>query len=352
MSIRAGIFGVSGYSGLELGWLLARHPEVELAFATSDRWQGRTLGEIIPSAARFRNLALTTVKEGEAAAPACDVVFLATPAEASLSLVQALSQAPQAPRPRVVDLSGAFRLADASLYPRYYGFEHAAPGRLAEARYGLIDWFAPSLREAALVANPGCYATAASLALAPLLAEDLIEPDVIIDAASGVTGAGRRSSEAYSLAELDGDVFAYKVLAHQHTPEIAQTLSTVARSPVDVTFTAHLLPVRRGILATSYARLRAGAGAAEARAAFSRHYAANSGVLLMNSPEEVRLRRVVGTNDAAISVSVDEASRRVVVVSALDNLMKGAAGQAVQCLNAMFGFPLQTAVGDLKGHAP
>lgn len=349
MSIRAGIFGASGYSGMELAWLLARHPGVELVFATSDRWQGRTLGEVIPSAAQSRDLALTSAKEGEDSARDCDVVFLATPAEASLSLVQALSGAP---RVRIVDLSGAFRLRDASMYPRWYGFEHSAPGRLAEARYGLVDWNASILREAALVANPGCYATVASLALMPLLAEDLIEPEIIIDAASGVTGAGRRSSEAYSLAELDGDVFAYKVLAHQHTPEIAQTLSAAARGPVDVTFTAHLLPIRRGILATSYARLKPGISPADARAAFSRHYATNSGVLLMKSPEEVRLRRVVGTNDVVIAISADEVSRRAVVVSALDNLIKGAAGQAVQCMNAMFGLPLLTAVDDLKGHMP
>ncbi|MBX5482831.1 MAG: N-acetyl-gamma-glutamyl-phosphate reductase [Myxococcaceae bacterium] len=330
---RVGIVGASGYSGMELTRILARHPRVEVAFATSDRWAGERVGAradaIGPSAA----LRYAAPSEAEALARGCAVVFLATPAEVSLKLAPKLI----AMGVRVIDLSGAFRLRQASAYPAWYGFEHGAPALLESAAYGLTEVFRGRVREAQLVANPGCYPTAATLALAPLVKSHLIEPQmVVIHAASGVTGAGRGSGEDYSFCEIDGDFRAYKTLRHQHTPEIDQTLATIAGCQVPVTFLPHLLPIRRGILCTTVAFLTRGASAAAARAALTEAFGDEPFIALLGSADEVALKHVVGTNRCEIGLSSDGA--RVVVTSAIDNLVKGAAGQAVQNLNVMLGF--------------
>jgi N-acetyl-gamma-glutamyl-phosphate reductase len=244
---------------------------------------------------------------------------------------------------KVIDLSGAFRLRDAALYPKNYAFEHTEKKLLSEAFYGL-----PELSRAPagtrLVANPGCYPTAVSLALAPLIEAGLVEGPFIADAASGVTGAGRKASEDLSFAEVDEDFRAYKVLRHQHQPEIAQTLDR------PVTFTAHLLPVKRGILATCYARLARGKQAADLRSALLHKYANAPFVEVLGSPDEVALKSVVGTNLCQLAVASD--GETAVVVSAIDNLVKGAAGQAVQNLNLIMGWPETAGLDALRGFHP
>jgi N-acetyl-gamma-glutamyl-phosphate reductase len=236
---------------------------------------------------------------------------------------------------QVVDLSGAFRL-DAADYPRWYGFEHGAPAWLGRAHYGLPELFGPPPR-GALVANPGCYPTATLLALAPLVREGLVEPaGIVVDAKSGVTGAGRQTGEAYSFVEVDGDVRAYRVLAHQHTPEIARALGRVhAGAGARLAFTAHLLPVARGLLATCYARPRAGADAKRVAECLADAYVRAPFVRAV-APDQVMLKRVVGTNLAQVGATANDDV--VVAVGAIDNLLKGAAGQAVQNLNAMNGW--------------
>jgi N-acetyl-gamma-glutamyl-phosphate reductase len=306
--VTVGIFGASGYSGLELASLLAAHPDVRLCFVTSDRLAGQSCG------------ALTYSTHDEGLAQSADIVFLATPPAASKAL------APQI-RGRVIDLSNAFRFSD-------------------NASYGLVPWFDSS--KARLIANPGCYASAAILGLAPLVSAQLLQPEVIIDAASGTSGAGRRASEDYSFTELHDDLFAYKVLKHQHTPEIAMALARLGGEAFDVTFTPKLLPVRRGILATCYGRLRKGVTAAEAQAAFSR--CQGPFIRIEAQAEAVRLRRVVGTNDLLLHLAIDDTNGRVVVLSALDNLLKGAAGQAVENMNLALSLPRSRGLEALRVH--
>jgi N-acetyl-gamma-glutamyl-phosphate reductase len=264
----------------------------------------------------------------------CRAIVLATPPNVSLSLAPPL----RARGIQVIDLSGAFRLRDAAQYPPHYGFEHSAPGLLAEARYGLPELNRADLGHAALIANPGCYATAVALALAPLLRADLVEPDTLIaDAASGVTGAGRKTSEELAFGEAAEDFRAYRVLRHQHTPEIEQTLTMGVGPPVRITFTPHLLPLRRGILATIYAHLKPRVPRSAPLEALTEAYRGEPFVGVRASPEDVSLRRVNGTNRCELSVAGDERGQ-LVMTSALDNLLKGAAGQAVQNLNLALGF--------------
>jgi N-acetyl-gamma-glutamyl-phosphate reductase len=347
-----GIIGASGYTGIEATRILALHERVELRLVTSDRWAGETLSRRLGLAGALGALKYAPLEKSVELARECEVVLLATPAEYSLEVTPALLAAGV----RVVDLSGAFRLKDASLYPTAYGFAHKAPALLAEAVYGLPELFREEVARARLVANPGCYPTAAALGVAPLLKAGLLEPgSVIVDAASGTTGAGRKGSEDLSFTEVDEDFRAYRVLRHQHTPEIAQTLGRAAGRAVPTTFTAHLLPLKRGILATAYARLAPGRSAREVQAALQGFYASAPFVTVLGGPDEVNLKQVVGTNRCTVAVAADEGGQdpgRVVVVSAIDNLVKGAAGQAVQNLNFMMGWDEAVGLASLRGFYP
>lgn len=329
VSARVGIVGASGYSGMVAARLLLGHPHAELVFCTSDKWTGDRVGERV-GLRDARTLSFVANARALEASEGCDVVFLATSAEVSLELAPKLRAAGKS----VIDLSGAFRLREKSSYPKWYGFEHHAHSLVATAHYGLPELNGAPPRDA-LVANPGCYATAAILALNPLLRAGLVESaGLIVDAASGVTGAGRQAKEGYSFAELDGDFRAYKLLSHQHTPEIAQAIGVGG-----LTFTAHLLPVRRGILATCYARPR---GSAKQMEAALRDAYARAPFVEVAAPEEVTLASVVGTNMCRVGVTANDDV--VVVLAAIDNLVKGAAGQAVQNLNLMLGLDERTAL--------
>jgi N-acetyl-gamma-glutamyl-phosphate reductase len=344
-----GIVGASGYSGIELTRILSGHPEVELRFATSDRWEGESLGERLGIRGGAANLRYAPLARSEELAAGCAAVLLATPVGVSLELAPSLL----ARGARVVDLSGAFRLRDPARFAATYGLRHPRPDLLAAAAYGLPELFRARVREAALVANPGCYPTAATLALAPLLRAGLLaEGAVIIDAASGVTGAGRKATEDLSFTEVDEDFRAYRVLCHQHSPEIAQTLSELAATPIETTFTAHLLPVKRGILATVYGRLMPGVDPSLPARALSEAYAEEPFVCVRPSPEAVGLKAVAGTNRCDLALACDPETRRLVVVAALDNLVKGAAGQAVQNLNLLLGWSEACGLDTLRGFYP
>jgi N-acetyl-gamma-glutamyl-phosphate reductase len=326
--LRVGIVGASGTSGSVATRLVAAHPAIELAFASSDKLADESLaarlGILGHAASRFVPNAAVLDQ-----ADTCDAVLLATAADVSMKLAPAFA----ARGKQVVDLSGAFRL-DAAEYPRWYAFDHAAPALLERAHYGLPELFGVP-PAGTLVANPGCYPTAALLAIAPLVREGLVEPTgIVVDGKSGVTGAGRQTGDAFSFLEIEGDVRAYRVLAHQHTPEMTRALSRLA-SGVRLTFTAHLLPVARGLLATCYARPRKGTTAKRVAECLEAAYAGRPFVRVV-PPGEVRLARVVGTNLALVGADADD--DMVVAVGAIDNLLKGAAGQAVQNLNAMNGW--------------
>jgi len=334
-----GVIGASGYSGLEASRILASHPHVELRLLTSEKWAGDTAARRAGLAGAAGKLRYAPWKKALELSRECTAVLLALPAESSLELVPKLLEAGV----KVVDLSGAYRLKDASLYPPFYKFEHGQPALLSEAFYGLPE-LSRVAKGARLVANPGCYPTAAALALAPLIEAGLVEGPFIVDAASGVTGAGRKGTEELSFAEVDEDFYAYKVLRHQHQPEIAQTLGR------PLTFTAHLLPVKRGILATCYAQLAKGHDAAGLHAAYVHKYANCPFLEVLDSPDEVHLKGVVGTNRCQLAV--DCRNGTVVAVSAIDNLVKGAAGQAIQNLNLMLGWPETAGLDALRGFHP
>ena len=342
----AGIFGASGYAGAELTRLVSAHPSVRLAFVSGESWRGQSVADHVSAGMSGPDAALRYlgVEEGLARALDVDAVLLATPAAASMALTAPLV----ARGVRVVDLSGAFRLRDRAAFEAAYGHGAPAAEELAASVYGLPELSRAAIGGSRLVANPGCYPTAASLALGPLLRAGAIDPgDLVVDAMSGVTGAGRRADEAYSFGELHGNAKAYKVLAHQHTPEIAQALAQFAGLPteaIDLTFTAHLIPVARGILSTGYARLRGGSPAkssAELTALLRQAYEGEPFVRVVDRPEDVSLHRVQGTNVCLVGVACQAGTSgkggRVVVVSALDNLLKGAAGQAVQNMNLVLG---------------
>jgi N-acetyl-gamma-glutamyl-phosphate reductase len=331
-TVSSAVVGASGYAGLELTRYLARHPRLGTAALFSDRWSGEAAGERLPlpgpaATLRYRPLA-------EAPDLDAEVAFLATPAEVSVDLAPKLL----ARGVRVVDLSGAFRLEDASLYPRWYGFEHAAPKLLGEARYGLPELARSQLAGARLVTNPGCYATATAMAIAPLVRSGLASPDgIAVSAMSGVSGAGRKASEDYSFCEVDEDLRAYRLGRHQHVPEIEQTVARFAGRCGAISFTPHLVPIRRGILATCTLRLAAGAAAGELARAYEEAYAGEPFVRILPA-EKVMVKDVARTNRVHVGVVADARTGAAVAVSAIDNLVKGAAGQAVQALNAAMGW--------------
>jgi N-acetyl-gamma-glutamyl-phosphate reductase len=343
-----GIIGVSGYAGMELARLLAAHPGFLPRLAVSDKWAGDALGDRLPLGGPSSTLLVRPQADAAAALRGLDLVFLCTPAEASLELAaQALDAGT-----RVVDLSGAFRLG-ADEYPRWYGFTHPRADLLKLACYSMPEaGVSRDIRAAKLVSNPGCYATASTLATLALLRGGVIAKEgIVIDAKSGMTGAGRKATEELSFTELDGDFRAYKVLKHQHTPEIERTLSLAGAGALRVTFTPYYLPVRRGILATVYGRLLPGKTGADATAAI-KAFVADRPFLRATRPEAVRLHAIVGTNRVLMAADADPERGVAIAFAALDNLVKGAAGQAVQNANLMFGLPETAGLDLLGGHAP
>ncbi|MBA3498927.1 MAG: N-acetyl-gamma-glutamyl-phosphate reductase [Myxococcota bacterium] len=300
------LFGAAGYSGLELVKLLATHPRVRVVCAASDANAGRPVAELVG-----RPHPLKFVKTADALAIKHDLALLAVPPEPAKEIAAALL----AKGVRVVDLSNAHRASDV---------------------YGLTSLFSDRARDAKLVANPGCYATCAITAIAPLFENDLVDGIVAVSAGSGVTGAGRTATAEMSLGEMYGEVRAYRVLKHQHVPEIEAALARVGMKPTNrVVMTTHLLPIARGIFMTVTAKLaRKATGLIEM---YRTMYAGDPTVIVGDAPEDVSLRKVVGTNTCLVGVASDD--EVVVVTAALDNLLKGAAGQAIENMNLMAGFP-------------
>ena len=334
----AAVAGASGYAGGELLRLLVDHPDLEigpLAAAASD---GRRVTDLHPHLPMLSDRRFGPTDP--AALAEADLVFLALPHGESAALAPALGDRGV----RVVDLGGDHRLHSAEAWQRWYGEAHPHPDELGTWPYGLPEL--PGARDALAgtgrVAVPGCYPTAVTLALAPLLAAGLVDTrDLVVVAASGTSGAGRSAKAALLGSEVMGDVAAYKVATHQHTPEIVQTLSQVAASPVTLSFTTLLVPMPRGILATCTARLEAGADAAAVRDALIAAYATEPFVHVLPDGHWPHTAATVGSNACQLQAVVDADAGRVVVVSALDNLGKGAAGQAVQCANLALGLPEQ-----------
>ncbi|HHX73417.1 MAG TPA: N-acetyl-gamma-glutamyl-phosphate reductase [Firmicutes bacterium] len=332
--LKAAIVGATGYTGRELVALLSRHPGVRPFYLTSDSYAGKSFAEIYP---QFRgSCELTLEKLDVKEAGTCDIIFAALPHGTSLEIVPHLL----ATGKKVVDLSGDFRLKEAALYPLWYGYEHKQSALLAESVYGLPEHNREAVRRADLVANPGCYPTSVQLPLIPLLQADLVEAeDIIIDAKSGVSGAGRTPKQPYHFPECAENFKAYKVTGHQHTPEIEQGLAAAAGRQVTLLFTPHLVPMIRGILSTMYLRLKPGVKEEDIAALYRKVYADEPFIRLLPAPSLPETKDVSGTNFCDIAFRADRRTGRLIVISAIDNLVKGAAGQAVQNMNIMLGLP-------------
>ena len=323
---RAAILGATGFTGVELLRLLSRHSEIEVAYATGDSQAGQRLADIYPNlATAYPRLIAEAFDPAEV--NGLDVVFLCTPHESSLELVpQLLGNVGL-----VVDLSAAFRLTDASQYPVWYGFDHTHPGLLERAVYGLPEVYRNDLATADLIATPGCYVTAATLALRPLVAAGSISAKgIIIDAASGVSGAGKALKSSSMFCSVDEDFTAYGLVSHRHTPEMQQLIGG------EVLFTPHLAPMNRGILATCYARPTSGVATTDDMlAVLSSAYADEPFVVVSESIPSTKATQ--GTNAVHITARVDSRTGYAIVISALDNLTKGASGGALQAANVALG---------------
>ncbi|WP_376790268.1 N-acetyl-gamma-glutamyl-phosphate reductase [Thermoflexus sp.] len=328
--IRVGIYGVSGYAGFEIFRLLRRHPAVEIVFAASESGAGGSLAQLFPLTEDF-----PVVSFAEASLDRVDVVFLALPHGVSAPVARRALAAGI----RVIDLSADFRLKDPAIYARWYKEEHPAPDLLEEAVYGLTEWNRPAIRSARLIANPGCYPTATLLALLPLARMGAIGPGpIIVDAKSGVSGAGRKPSLTTHFVEVDENLSPYNIgRAHRHLPEIEQALHAVNGALGPLVFSPQLLPVARGILATIYVPLAPGWTAETVRDLLVESYSGEPFVKVLPPGALATLRHSVGTNLCVLSVTGVPEAGLVILTASIDNLLKGAAGQAVQNLNVMFG---------------
>ena len=330
--IKVGVVGGTGYTGVELLRLLALHPDVELTAITSRGEAGMAVSDMFPSLRRRVSLKFVTPQD--AALEKCDAVFFATPNGIAMKQAAELVAAGV----RVIDLAADFRIRDIAEWQKWYGMEHAAPELVAEAVYGLPEVNREQIRSARVLANPGCYPTAVQLGFLPLIEAGLVDIEhLIADAKSGVSGAGRKA-EVHTLFPEAADSFkAYGVSGHRHLPEIRQGLSVAAGQQVGLTFVPHLTPMIRGIHATLYGRLKPGVDASDLQGLYEKRYAGEAFVDVMPAGSHPETRSVRASNLCRIAVHRPQGGDTVVVLSVIDNLVKGAAGQAIQNLNIMFG---------------
>ncbi|OYD52472.1 N-acetyl-gamma-glutamyl-phosphate reductase [Thauera propionica] len=331
--IKVGVVGGTGYTGVELLRLLSRHPEVTLTAITSRGEAGMPVAEMFPSLRRRVDLKFVTPQDAQL--EQCDAVFFATPNGIAMKQAAELVAAGV----RVIDLAADFRIRDVAEWQKWYGMEHAAPELVAEAVYGLPEVNREQIRKARVLANPGCYPTAVQLGFLPLVEAGLVDTDhLIADAKSGVSGAGRKAEVHTLLPEAADSFKAYGVPGHRHLPEIRQGLSLAAGNPVGLTFVPHLTPMIRGIHATLYGRIKSGVEVPDLQALFEKRYAHEAFVDVMPAGSHPETRSVRASNLCRIAVHRPQGGDTIVVLSVIDNLVKGAAGQAVQNLNIMFGF--------------
>jgi N-acetyl-gamma-glutamyl-phosphate reductase len=330
--VKVSIVGASGYSGAELIKILSGHPGVKIDRLFANTSAGKSMAEVFPFFKKTSDKILEQYSSG--AVKGSDLVFIALPSGEAMNIVPGILTEGK----KIVDLGGDFRLKDASLYEKYYKRNHTAPRELEQAVYGMPEWNREKIKTASLLSNPGCYPTSAVLPLLPLLKERLIRPEgIAINSLSGVSGAGKSASLEMSFAEVNESVRAYKVGVHQHLPEIRAVLADIGGDEVGLLFVPHLLPITRGIYTTTYATVARETDENEILAAFEKYYYGAPFVRFSGTavPE---IKNVNYTNFIDIGFRLDSESGRIIVLSAIDNLIKGAAGQAVQNMNIMFGF--------------
>jgi N-acetyl-gamma-glutamyl-phosphate reductase len=338
--LNAAIIGATGYAGEELIDILLRHPEARIRNISAKIDKPKRVSDIFP---RFKNRIDLVCSEPDVKqiSETCDLVFLALPHTVSMEIVPSLLK----PGKKVIDLSADYRLKDTKIYEKFYHTKHKDKLNLSQAVYGLPEIYRAKIKDARLIANPGCYPTASLLALAPLVAFNLIEGNsIIIDAKSGVTGAGRKIAEGFLFSEINEDFKAYKVNIHQHAPEIDQELSKLAGKKLSVTFTPHLLPLNRGILSTIYVKKskKLKGKSQNLIALYKKFYKKEPFVRIREEGDFPRIKDVVRTNFCDIGIKDDADS--IIIICAIDNLLKGASGQAVQNMNIMYKFPEYTAL--------
>ena len=339
MSIRVGIAGATGYGGIELLRLLGNHPEATVVLAGTESYVGQELAAVYPHLAGRVTLAGREATP-EALAAECDVVFTALPHGVPMKLAPAVVAAGK----KLIDLGADFRLRDTALFEQWYKHKHEATDLQAQAAYGIPELFREQIRGASVVGNPGCYPTSCALASAPLLKAGLVETKgIIFDSKSGVSGAGRGVNLGVHFSEVNENFKAYNIAGgHRHTPEIEQTLSDLAGVPVVVTFTPHLVPMTRGILTTAYFQLKQDLTTEQLLEQFRSFYAGEPFVRVRPAGDLPQTKQVSGSNYCDIGLQVDRRTGRVLVISVIDNLVKGAAGQAIQNMNLLFGLPETT----------
>ncbi len=331
--IRAGVLGASGYTGADMVRLAARHPNVELTVLAANTHAGKPLHEVFPHLGFLGDRRLVSAEYADWGA--CDVVFCGLPHGTAQDLIVKLPS-----QVKVIDMSADFRLRDTAVYAEWYGREHGAPGLLSDAVYGLTEHNATAIAKARLVACPGCYPTASLLALLPGVKAGAIDASsIIIDAKSGISGAGRSLKQNILFSEAGEGMSPYSIASHRHAPEIEQEISAVARHDVKVTFTPHLVPMSRGELVTCYVRLADGWSAARLAGLLADAYADKPFVHLAAKGVYPATQYVRGSNHCLIGVYADRVPGRAIVVAVIDNLVKGSAGQAMQNFNLMFGLP-------------
>jgi N-acetyl-gamma-glutamyl-phosphate reductase len=331
--IKAAIFGASGYTGQELTRMLSGHPEVKLVAVTSRRFDGKSVAEVFPSLHGLTSLIYQNAKPAQIC-KLCDVVFLALPHGVSMEIAPEFFKAGKI----VIDLSADYRLRDVKHYETWYG-KHTSSRFIKDAVYGIPELYRQKIKKTKLIANPGCYPTSIILGLAPILKKKLVDVSTIIaDSASGVSGAGREPLIGSLFCEVDGGFKAYKVGKHRHLPEIEQELNALAGKKFAISFTPHLLPVKRGILSTIYAKLKKDISLSELHSLYGAFYAKEQFVRICPEGIYPNISSVYGSNYCDIGLAVDPRTRRVIIMAAIDNLIKGAAGQAVQNMNIICGF--------------
>jgi len=338
--IRAGLVGVTGYTGMELARLLENHPSIDLAAVTSRQEAGKKVREIYPFLWGFKAGDLVIAEPDPVSLAAnCDIVFLCVPHGAAMDVAAKL----RARNLSVIDLSADFRIKDVAVFNEWYKTVHTQSALIKEAVYGLPEFYAHEIATAKLVANPGCYPTGSILALAPAIVNRFIDTgDIVIDAKSGATGAGRKAVVGSLHCEVADNFKAYNLTRHRHTPEIEQELSVAAGKTVTVSFNTHLLPVNRGILSTIYTRLAMDVSLETIQAAYEEIYAAHPFVRVLPPGTLPELRNVRGTMFCDLSLVYDPRTKRLIIVSAIDNMCRGASGQAIANANLMSGLDVTT----------
>ena len=335
---KIGVLGASGYTGSECVRLLLRHPQVEIVLLTAERRAGQEMRAVFPQFSPFDLPKLIPIEDIAWERAGLDLVFAALPHATTQKVIKDLFARDAGTK--VVDLSADFRLADPAAYRHWYGHEHLAPELQKEAVYGLVEVYRDAIRRARLVANPGCYTSCAQLPLVPLIKAKAIDLDeIVVDAKSGMTGAGRAVREAMLFSEVSEGFHAYGVGHHRHMAELDQEFSLAAGRAVTVTFTPHLVPMNRGILSTIYVRGTGKTSPEDLHAILAKQYVSEPFVHVLPFGDMPQTRHVRGSNMTFIGVAKDRIAGRAIIGSALDNLTKGASGQAVQNMNLMLGFP-------------